>query len=201
LTWAIFPNAGLYIDHILVASEFYLPGFEQKKICAALKSCLGFVKDREPHLMGKAGAQLILVNNNLLVHPDMLPKSFHVPYVMKRLKKSGETTISHGMFQHEGPGANLDLKLFDNHGSLVGEGIYSLTILQAAFDTGSFKLMFFPEKIEIKGAFSTERIKLKHKSDLFRISKGKGYLPEGDKVTFFTGISIEHLKYYEHLLE
>jgi len=44
-------------------------------------------------------------------------------------------------------------------------------------------------------------IKLKHKADWLRISKGKGYLPDGGVVTFFTGISIEHLKYYEYLLE
>jgi len=127
---------------------------------AALKDCLNFVKDREPHLGVKAGAQLVLLNNNLLVHPDMLPKSFHVPYVMKRFGKSGESTISHGMFQHEGPGENLQLKLFDNNSSLVGEGTYSLTIHQAAFDTGSFKIMFFPEKIEIEGTFLTEKMNL-----------------------------------------
>jgi len=168
---------------------------------AALKGCLNFVKDREKHLSGKAGAQLILLNNNLLIHPDMLPKSFHVPYMLKRVTQSGETTILHGMFQYEGPGENLKLKFFDSNGLLVGEGTYSLTILQAAFDTGSFKMMYFPEQIEIEGTFLTEKIKLKHKPDWLRISKGKGNLSDGGMVTFLTGISIEHLKYYEHLLE
>ena len=168
---------------------------------AALKWCLNSVKERKPHLGEKAGAQLVLVNNNLLVHPDMLPKSFHVPYVMKRVNKSGESNISHGMFQHEGPGENLKLKLFDNHGSVVGEGTYSLTTLQSALDSGSFKMMYYPEQIEIKGTFLTEKIKLKHKTGTYRISRGKGYLPDGSKVNFFTGISIEHLKYYEYLLE
>ena len=168
---------------------------------AALRGCLNFVKDREPHLGEKAGAQLILVNNNLLVHPDTLPKSFHVPYILKRFNKSGETTILHGMFQHAGPGGNLKLKLFDSNGSLVGEGTYSLTILQAALDSGSFKMMYYPEQIEIKGTFLTEKIKLKHEAGAYRISIGKGHLPDGSKVNFFTGISIEHLKYYEYLLE
>lgn len=168
---------------------------------AALKGCLNFVKEREPHLGEKAGAQLVLLNNNLLVHPEMLPKSFHVPYVMKRVNNLGETTISHGMFQYEGPGVNLELKLFDSNNSLVGKGTYSLTILQAAFDTGSFKLIFFQEKIEIEGTFSTEKIKLKHKADSLRISRGKAYLPDGGMVTFYTGLSIEHLNDYEYLLE
>lgn len=167
----------------------------------ALRGCLNFVKDREPHLGEKAGAQLILVNNNLLVHPDTLPKSFHVPYILKRFNKSGETTILHGMFQHAGLGGNLKLKLFDSNGSLVGEGTYSLTRLQAALDSGSFKMMYYPEQIEIKGTFLTEKIKLKHEAGAYRISIGKGHLPDGSKFNFFTGISIEHLKYYEYLLE
>lgn len=168
---------------------------------AALNGCLNFVKDREPHLGAKTGAQLILLNNNLLVHPDMLPKLFHVPYILERFNKSGESTILHGMFQYEGLGENLKFKLFDNHGSLVGEGTYSLTLLQAAFDTGLFKMMYYPEQIEIEGTFLTEKIKLKHQPGSLRISKGKGSLPDGGVVTFFTGISIENLKYYEYLLE
>ena len=168
---------------------------------SALMDCLLFVRDREKHLSEKPGAQLILVNNKLLVHPDTLPTSFYVPYVMKVVEASGRSKVSHGMFQYEGPGSNLKLKLYDNNNTILGQGTYSLTLLQAAFDTGSFKMVLYPENQEIEGNFITEKIKLAHKKGSLRISKGKAKLLDGGSVSFFTGISIDHLKYYENLLD
>jgi hypothetical protein len=149
----------------------------------------------------RIGAQLILWDNFLLVHPDNLPTSFYVPYVVKTITNNNEVFILHGMFQHKGPGANLKFKLFDNKNKVVGDGTYSMNLLQAAFDAGSFKMMYYPLNSEIQGEFITKRVKLTHSNDYLRISKGSAELPDGSKITFITGISIDHIKDYGHLFD
>ncbi len=167
----------------------------------SLKNCLALSKTKESHLPVKAGTQLILWDNHLLVHPDNLPKSFSASYVAKIRTSSGKTDISYGMLHNEGPGKNLPLKLFDHTGKLVAEGNYSLTSLQAVFDTGRFKLTYYPENVTFEGRFTTKRIKLKNLPSYFRISKGQAALPDGRKITFVTGVTVDQIDDYPDLLE
>ncbi len=170
---------------------------------SVLKRSLEYSKSRESHVNNGCGARLILINNNLLVDPAELPKSFFVTYVMKLnaiTDKYGKSGIAHGMFEYSGRGENLPVKLYDTKGQLICNGSYSLTLVQAVFNTGSFQMKCFNKQVNFTGALTTEKIVLKHKKGKLRIAIGKGQLPDGSTIKLFTGISIDYLAYYKDLL-